>query len=963
MTLKNTFIIKTEYDINTNIESPNFDKKILLKKLANDKYKNSTIIYNDCDLRGYLPFIERVKQLNESGYNITPFLSIDLKNNKSVLIKTIEGIHECLDVFSTRKFEDKQVALTQITKASLSNLMLVETNNLSNLSLNSFVSNPLNILESFRFTELGSLMPIYNNQEKQSLLNPQELINYLITKLNDKKIPQELRDVYVQRINKEIAVFNNGTKLNKDFIPYMLLMSDIVQKANDLDIITGKARGSSAGSLVAYLLDINKIDPIEYNLSFERFLNPNRKNFVDIDLDIQADKLKTLIENIKTAQNMNYFVASVRSYNSYSFNDLVTEFKKLDFYKNNQETQLFWDNILSNVEGKLKQNPEQDRFTLFFNEFKKQEGTRSFGLFNSIKSRYTNGETLKQIFLDIKNKHPEFELMLIELNKDLFKLNEEIKDKSLQPNDIKNLILSSLDRSYNVFLFKNYQEYLMPVNKLITFQESYKNLTTNAASKIILNKNQLNDLKKIAQVDFDNNEFIVSANKDVIEKIGLVKFDLLAVKNLSIIDYTNKKIGGKIEIPYKDIKSNQLAINTVNFLAKNELSTIFQMNSPIMKIAIKKTMQDLINNNYQGDIIKEISNILAIVRPGTLSNDSVLNYLQNKNNDFIDNFDSTRNSNATIDFNEKLRCILKDTRQNIIYQEQVMEIVQLLGFNGSEADDFRRAISKKDAFTIEQCREKFNQLSFNFIDNGNIHDINYFNSLFDKVKNLAEYTFNKSHSISYAQQVWENSYLAANYSKEFIEASIQINSGNLEGMNKSSDFIGKMNQICYLAGELGYGLSINNENESSKIIEGNLILGKDVIKDKINETNLKDMMINNKNSFSLFFYNTVGNYNYKNNVDNFVINSVNPNLLKNYINTLDGGVSYLNINDNNMMESKITNVSENNINNKNLYNFLSTNFDFFVENNKNEEIKIDINKIDKINQKEIKRPDLWDFFE
>jgi len=417
-----------------------------------------------------------------------------------------------------------------------------------------------------------------SRQAKEGLENR---IKNFINKKKTNKTEDQIKIIYSNRLRHEINIINS-----MDYASYFLIVSDYIKWAKKNSIPVGPGRGSGAGSLVAYCLDITDLDPIEYDLIFERFLNPDRISMPDFDIDFCEEKRDQVFEYLKT-----------------KYKDGVAHI--ITF-------------------GKLKA-----RMAL-------RDVGRVLGL------SYGHVDRLcKMVPFD-----PSRPLSLQESIDREPRFKEEVKNNP----KVKKLLELSLK--------------LEGLNR---------NMATHAAGVVIAGD-------KLAEqfplyIDHSSNLILPSTQYDMYssENAGLVKFDLLGLKTLTVIDKTLKRLKLKnINIDISKINQNDEKV--FSLLSTGETTGLFQLESAGMRDAIKQ-----MKPNKFDDIIA----LVALYRPGPMNNIPIYNDCKNglKEPDYI---------------HPTLKEILKPTYGIIIYQEQVMQIAQILaGFTAGEADILRRAMGKK----------------------------------------------------------------------------------------------------------------------------------------------------------------------------------------------------------------------------------------------------------------------------
>ena len=406
-------------------------------------------------------------------------------------------------------------------------------------------------------------------------------ISNFISKKNINKSLEEIKKIYEDRLSHELDIINS-----MNYSSYFLIVSDYIKWAKKNLIPVGPGRGSGAGSLVAYCLDITDLDPIEFDLIFERFLNPDRISMPDFDIDFCEEQRDKVFEYLKT-----------------KYKDGVAHI-------------------------------------ITFGKLKARMALRDVGRVLGLPYGHVD-KICKMIPFD-----PSRPLTLQESIDREPRFKEEIKSN----NKVKKLIDLSLK--------------LEGLNR---------NMATHAAGVVIAG-NKLAEQFPL-YIDQSSNLTLPSTQYDMYssENAGLVKFDLLGLKTLTVIDKTLKRLKLK-KINLNISKINLEDDKVYNLLSTGETTGLFQLESTGMRESIKQ-----MKPNKFDDIIA----LVALYRPGPMSNIPIYNDCKNgiKTPDYI---------------HPTLEKILKPTYGIIIYQEQVMQIAQTLaGFTAGEADILRRAMGKK----------------------------------------------------------------------------------------------------------------------------------------------------------------------------------------------------------------------------------------------------------------------------
>jgi DNA polymerase III subunit alpha len=529
-------------------------------------------------------------------------------------------------------------------------------------------------------------------------------INNFILKKNLNKTKEQITHLYEDRLSHEINIINS-----MDYASYFLIVSDYIKWAKQNSIPVGPGRGSGAGSLVAYCLDITDLDPIEFDLIFERFLNPDRISMPDFDIDFCEEKRDKVFEYLKTKYKDG--VAHIITFGKLKARMVLRDVGR----------------VLGLPYGHVDKICKMVPF----------DPSRPLTLQESI------------------NREPRF--------------NEEIKNNK----KIKKLLELSLK--------------LEGLNR---------NMATHAAGVVIAG-NKLSEQFPL-YMDHSSNLILPSTQYDMYssENAGLVKFDLLGLKTLTVIDKTLKRLKlKKINLDISKIDQNDEKV--FSLLSTGETTGLFQLESAGMRDAIKQ-----MKPNKFDDIIA----LVALYRPGPMSNIPIYNDCKNgiKQPDYI---------------HPTLKEILKPTYGIIIYQEQVMQIAQTLaGFTAGEADILRRAMGKKKKAELDKQKERFVSGA---LKNGIAKDVANF--VFTKIEPFAQYGFNKSHAAAYALIAYQTAYLKTYHKEDFIAATMTT---ELTNTSKLREFVEELKRLNI---EI-IRPSINRCFGEFKAIEGKIYYGLGAIK-------------------------------------------------------------------------------------------------------------------------------------
>ena len=468
------------------------------------------------------------------------------------------------------------------------------------------------------------------------------------------------KEIYLERLNNEISVIQK-----MGFASYFLIVQEFITWAKENDVPVGPGRGSGAGSLVAFVLGITNIDPIKYNLLFERFLNSERISMPDFDIDFCMNKRQQVIDHIIDTYGQDK-VSQIITYNTLSARAVIRDVGRVLDY--------------------------------------------SYG------------------FVDYIAKLIPFSLGIT--IDEALKVSKELASEYKNRDDVRSLV----DLAKKI--------------------EGLPRGAGTHAAGIVISPSDITDFMPIYSLE-DKDELITQFDKDDIETLGLVKFDILGLTTLTIMDETLRLITKNHK--KLDLDSIPLDDSKVFDLLKNKMTTgIFQLES----LGMKKYMSQL-----QPDRFEDIVALVALYRPGPLGTNMVDDFIANKHG-------------AEIKYEHPLlEKILAETNGLILYQEQVMEIARALGnYSLGDADLLRRAMGKKKQKEMEDHRSRFvNGCSQNNIK-GNIAK-----SIFDKMEKFAGYGFNKSHSVAYAMLSYQTAFLKTYYPTEFFSAAL---SSDMDNTNK-----------------------------------------------------------------------------------------------------------------------------------------------------------------------------------
>ena len=513
----------------------------------------------------------------------------------------------------------------------------------------------------------GHLFPVFPIPKDSPAKTIDEYFELLANEGLYKKF-KEITPEVNERFNFEI-----NTIKQMGFGGYFLIVQDFINSSKKMNIPVGPGRGSAAGSLVAYVLGITNINPLKYNLLFERFLNPARESMPDIDVDFADDKRGEVIDYVRQKYGPNCVSQII------TFNRLSSKA------------------VLRDVARVLKiPIPTVNKITKY------------------IPSKFGKVYTIEQALKEV----PELKWV-----------------KDSEEPEIQNLI--------------KYAKVLEGMNR---------NSSKHAAG-IVITPDDVSNYVPLATA-VTQSELVTQFNMKDIESAGLLKMDFLGLRTLTIIkdtlDLVKKNYGVEIDIdnvPLEDEKTFQL-------FAKGQTTGIFQFESGPMREHLKK---------LKPTCLSDLSAMNALYRPGPMQ--------------FIDDFIDRKFGLKKVEYlHPILEPILKETYGIIVYQEQVIQIANIVGgMSIAEADILRRAMGKKDLKAMAEQKEKFVNGA---VKKGITKKVSM--EIFDAINEFANYGFNKSHSVAYSFVAYQTAYLKVHYTPEFLAANLTNEFGNT---NKVANFL------------------------------------------------------------------------------------------------------------------------------------------------------------------------------
>ncbi|BAH83055.1 DNA polymerase III subunit alpha [Candidatus Ishikawella capsulata] len=549
-------------------------------------------------------------------------------------------------------------------------------------------------------------------------LNPQQfLINKATSGLEerlkfifpDPNIRIEKRKEYDKRLNIELNIINK-----MGFPSYFLIVMEFVQWSKDNCIPVGPGRGSGAGSLVAYALQITDINPLEFNLIFERFLNLERVSLPDFDIDFCMEKRDMVIEHVSNIYGKDA-VAQIITFGTMTAKSVIRDVGRVLGYP------------YGFVERISKMIPSDIGITI----------ERAFTL------------------------EPKLS--------ELYKIDEDVKS-------------------------------------IIDMARKLEGVIRNAskhAGGLVISPTRITDFTPL-HCDENGNNPITQFDKDDIEYIGLVKFDFLGLRTLTIINWAIEMINltrnnqsitpvNIASIPLNDKKTFQI-------LQQAKTTAVFQLES--------KGMRDLIKR-LKPDCFEDIIALIALFRPGPLQSGMVDNFINRKHGREKVSYPDIKCQH------ESLKPILESTYGIILYQEQVMQIAQVLaGYTLGKADILRYAMGKKQPIEMVKQRSFFKRGSEK---KGISSEMAL--KIFSMLEKFAGYGFNKSHSTAYALISYQTLWLKTHYPAQFMAAVL---TAYMDNTNKIVSLIDecRMMGLTILPPDINVSLYTFYVNDLGKIVYG-----------------------------------------------------------------------------------------------------------------------------------------------
>ena len=545
-------------------------------------------------------------------------------------------------------------------------------------------------------------LPIDKYLEQESFAGLDKRLDIILK--NKNVIADDYIAILKDRLTIELDVINK-----MGFPGYFLIVADFISWAKNNGIPVGPGRGSGAGSLVAYVLGITDLNPLDYDLLFERFLNPERVSMPDFDVDFCMEGRDRVIEYVANKYGRNA-VSQIITFGTLAAKAVVRDI------------------------GRVLGHP--------------------YG------------------FVDRIAKMIPFEIGMT-------------LDKALEQEP----------------QLQNYYDEDENVKELINLAKKLEGITRNVgkhAGGVVISPGDLTNFTAI-YCEEKQGSLVSQFDKDDVEAIGLVKFDFLGLRTLTIINWAVININKDLKkINIEPINIDLIKLDdkaTFSLLKACKTTGVFQLESSGMKELIKR---------LQPDCFEDIIALVALFRPGPLQSGMV--------DDFIDR----KHGRAKVEYpHPDLEPILKPTYGVILYQEQVMQIAQVLGgYSLGAADLLRRAMGKKKPEEMAKQREIF--VSGALKNNVAEHTATY---IFDLMEKFAGYGFNKSHSAAYALVSYQTAWLKVHYKEQFMASVLSADMDNTDKIVHLIDDCKNLN-IKILKPDVNTGFYKFVVHEDSSVIYG-----------------------------------------------------------------------------------------------------------------------------------------------
>ncbi len=518
-------------------------------------------------------------------------------------------------------------------------------------------------------------------EEAKYIQGIENYLEHIVFEGLKKRYGNPIPESIVERAKYELGVINQ-----MGFPAYFMITWDFIHFAKTHDIPVGPGRGSAAGSVVAYALEITDIDPIYHKLLFERFLNPERFTMPDIDIDFCIDRRSEVIDYV-TQKYGEDKVCQIITFSTYAPKAAfkgVGRVLQVPFVESNRLTGL--------IEPALDVAKAVNEKAEWLRDIINTEGTSEFKQLYEDDYTITNPDTGKEIS------------------------------------------------------FKRWVDMAIAI-------EGLKCGTGTHAAGVIISHAPLDTILPV-QPSKDGIVQTGYPKHEATEVLDLLKMDFLGLRNLTMITKTVKMVKKYRGI---DVDINHIPLDdkpTFDMLTKGETIGVFQLESQGMMSLVKR---------LKPDVFEDLGALVALFRPGPLGSG------------MVDDFVARKHGQQEITYaHPLLEPVLKDTYGTIVYQEQIMQVFQVLAdYSLGQADQVRRMMGKKDIKTMEEQRGKFIEASAKH--NMKKEDAE---KLFNQILAFASYCFNRSHSAAYAFVAYQTAYLKRHYPVEYFSALLSSVSDN-----------------------------------------------------------------------------------------------------------------------------------------------------------------------------------------
>ena len=488
-----------------------------------------------------------------------------------------------------------------------------------------------------------------------------------------KYVASERHEEYKERLEYEMDIINT-----MNFPGYMLIVWEFIAESKKRGVPVGPGRGSAAGSLVAFSLEITDIDPMKYDLLFERFLNPERVSMPDIDIDFCQKRRGEIIKYVVDKYGRNN-VAQVITFGKLLAKGVIRDVARvmaMPYSQADAMSKLIPDELGITLEDAFKKEPK-------------------------IKELINSDAQAKRVW--------EFSLALEGLN----------RNSGMHAAGV---VMSNEELWHKAPLYKS------------TKDDSY----------------------------------VTQYSLKYLEDVDLIKFDFLGLKTLTVIDDALKLVKARYD--------KEINFNSVDF-DDPEIYKLIQSGATVGLFQIESSGMQSLNERLAPTNFEDLVAVLALYRPGPMESGMLDDFIERKHG----------RQSIIYDFPE-LEPILKPTYGVIVYQEQVMQIVQTIGgFSLGGADVVRRAMGKKIKEEMDRLKGEFAEgASKKGFDKAKAED------LFDLIVKFAGYGFNKSHSAAYAMVTFETSYLKTYYPQEFMSALLTSEADNTDKVVRYVDEVKRL---------------------------------------------------------------------------------------------------------------------------------------------------------------------------